>query len=194
MKQQTIDGSLLHIAHDRVRETVQPGDTVVDATVGNGHDTLFLAEMVSDAGKVIGFDVQPEAIESTRHRLENAAVAAATVELHQVGHELMSEFIPAGASAVMFNLGYLPGSDKLTITKVGTTLRALEAALMILKPDGLLSVMCYPGHAGGDDESAAVLEFFSVRSESGLEVVRYSRVGAGERSPFLILAERLQAT
>ena len=38
------------LAADILRRTLQDGDAVVDATMGNGHDTLFLCSLAGETG------------------------------------------------------------------------------------------------------------------------------------------------
>ena len=134
-----------HLAADYVRRTVRPGDTVVDATMGNGQDTLFLCGLVGETGRVFAFDVQPEAVERTRARLDEAgALPRATLLL--AGHETMAQHVPGGVQAVMFNLGWLPGAQHAVTTLERTTLPAVEAACSLLCPGGIVSMCVYPGH------------------------------------------------
>jgi len=160
--------SVLSMARRLVAERLRPGGgdsrggPAVDATAGGGVDTLFLARTVGPGGCVYAFDVQEAALARTRERLaqHNADAGLARVELLLAGHERMLELAPAEAhgrvQAVMFNLGYLPGGDTAVITKPGTTLAAMEAALALLAPGGVLTAVLYPGHAGGDAEAQAV--------------------------------------
>ena len=138
------------------------GDHVIDATAGNGFDTLFLARHVGNEGMVYAFDIQLQAIENTRQLLSDNNLLK-RVRLFKQGHELLLESVPGEIhqhiSVIMFNLGYLPGADKSCITKTATTLDALNQSMQLLKPAGLLSVMLYPGHPGGQDEAQAVLEW-----------------------------------
>lgn len=151
-----INERAIEAAQRVVREVVRAGDVVVDATVGNGHDTVFLAQLVGPAGRVLGFDVQAAAIASTRHRVDEAGVGA-WVELFEESHANMAGRLDE-AAAVMFNLGYLPGGDHAVITRSEESLSAIRAAVDLLRPGGVLAVVCYPGHPGGDVESAAVAE------------------------------------
>ncbi|HEY1048644.1 MAG TPA: class I SAM-dependent methyltransferase [Prosthecobacter sp.] len=134
-----------------LKDRLRPGDIVVDATMGNGHDTLFLTECVSPGGHVHAFDVQAAALEETRKR-----VPAEMTTLYHAGHETMRANLPAEVqgkvSAVMFNLGYLPGANKAVITRTETTMIAVREALEVLKPGGLLTIAMYPGHEGGAEE------------------------------------------
>ena len=147
-------------AHELIAAVLQPGEIAVDATAGNGHDTLFLCETVGPAGTVYALDIQAAA-------LEQATALLAQSEQYQCeficcDHSLLQELIPEDVQgtigAIMFNLGYLPGGDHGQITKTDSTLKALAAGLVLLRPGGILTILAYPGHAGGDAEMAAVVE------------------------------------
>jgi len=174
------------MAHRIVRERVGDGDTAIDATLGGGSDLVFLSGCVGESGKVFGFDVQEEAVERSRARLSEDR----GVELHAVGHERMGEFVDGEVAAVMFNLGYLPGGDKSVITRAATTLAALDVAVQILRPEGVVTVVCYPGHAGGDEEAAAVVAWAGDLPQEQFAVVRYGFVNQRNAPPFLIAVER----
>ncbi|RYD64173.1 MAG: methyltransferase domain-containing protein [Verrucomicrobiaceae bacterium] len=172
-------------AHREIAAVLREGDLAIDATAGNGHDTVFLAKLVGEAGKVIAFDVQEQAIASTRDRLtaENLLERA---KLVHGSHSLIPEHAAAGStSAVMFNLGYLPGGDHTVITRTDETLQALEGALSVLKPGGILTIVCYPGHEGGDAESAAVVAW---AEKHDAEVFR--REDTLKPAPFLVLVRK----
>lgn len=151
--------SLVHKAHEAIRAVLRPGDTAVDATVGNGHDTCFLAELVGPAGRVYGFDIQSGAIDSAQARLAASGLER-QVTLKQESHARMEQTVrgcaPGCVKAVMFNLGYLPGSDKRVITASDSTLSALEQSLGLLARGGRISVLAYTGHPGGREEAEAV--------------------------------------
>lgn len=168
-------------AHREIAAALRQGDTVIDATAGNGHDTVFLAEKVGDTGKVIAFDVQEQAIAATRERLAAAALLERVKLVHGSHADIPDHSMPGSVAAVMFNLGYLPGGDHEVITQTRDTLRALDAALVALKPSGILTVVCYPGHTGGDEESAAVVAWGEAR---GAEVFR--RDDTLRPAPFLV--------
>lgn len=148
-------------AHAALAEVIRPGDTVIDATVGNGHDTLFLARCVGPTGIVAGFDCQSLALRQTAGRLSESGLPDAV--LYQQDHATMASVLPADwrgqVSAIVFNLGYLPGGDKQITTHADSTIVALRAALDLLKPGGLLSILAYPGHPAGAVETAAVEHF-----------------------------------
>ncbi|MBT8036962.1 MAG: class I SAM-dependent methyltransferase [Verrucomicrobiae bacterium] len=190
MKQEIVEGSLLETAHALIDAVVHEGDVVVDATVGNGHDTLFLANCVGVGGRVIGFDLQQDAIDSASRHMSESGIGSGVYDLHLLGHELMAAHLPMGVAAVMFNLGYLPGGDKGVITQVSTTLQALDSALHHLRGGGVLSVMCYPGHLGGDAEAQAVAGWFDRVAQSVDSATCYQRRGARETTPFLLVAQK----
>lgn len=153
--------SAVRWAHLLMEDRVRPGDAVIDATAGNGHDTLFLARLVGPEGRVWAFDVQEAAVMESRRRLSDAGITNSTV-IH-AGHETMREHVPVEwhgqLNAIMFNLGYLPGSDKSIITHTETTLQAISSALELLAPRGLLTIAVYPGHDGGTQEQQAITEW-----------------------------------
>lgn len=143
-------------AHAWIAPALAPGAVAVDATTGNGHDTEFLAAGVGPAGIVHAFDVQASALDRARERLQRAGLVE-RVCWHHAGHESLREVTgEAAVTAVMFNLGWLPGGSREVITQPQTTLSALEQAATLLAADGRLSIVAYRGHAGGAEEHAAV--------------------------------------
>ena len=146
------------IAHDHVRAVLRPGDVAIDATIGNGHDTIFLAECVGPEGNVFGFDVQPDALERTAQRL--VARNLHNVTLVNCSHAEMRSSLPMSEPgklrAVMFNLGYLPGADKAITTDAESTIAAIRQSLELLGAGGIVTVLAYVGHSGGLAEADAV--------------------------------------
>ena len=172
-------------AHEVVRTAVRPGDVVINATVGNGHDTLFLADLVGSTGKVFGFDVQPTALAAASKRLAGRP----NVVLIVGDHSRMRQSIPAEyhgrVAAVMFNLGYRPAGDHSVTTTAETTVPALAEALELIKPGGVLTVVAYRGHPGGQEEAVAVKEWLA-----GLSTKRFVSVehaSANETGPVLFV-------
>ena len=154
--------SLRSLCHDAVRQALCPfaAPVVLDATAGNGHDTLFLAQCAGPEGRVWAFDVQEKAVHATRARLRAAGVEQRVHCLH-AGHELLSDHLPPHTPlhAALFNLGYLPGSPKGIVTQARTTLAAATQVLDRLVPGGLLSLHIYTGQEGGQDEAACLLDW-----------------------------------
>ncbi|MDX8404156.1 MAG: class I SAM-dependent methyltransferase [Mariprofundaceae bacterium] len=145
--------------HNHLSLIIQAGDSVIDATVGNGHDALFLARSIGHDGHLYGFDIQEKAIINS---LEILAVhqLASCATLLQKSHEFMGDYIPSREhgriKAIVFNLGYLPGSNKSITTQPKSTLLALDIALNLLSEDGVISILAYTGHPGGAEECNAV--------------------------------------
>lgn len=154
-------------AREMIEEAMYEGARAIDATMGNGHDTLWMCELAGESGHVYAFDVQPEAVERTRQRLEEAGVAE-RADLFCAGHERMGEFVHESVDAVVFNLGWLPGAEHGVTTRTDTTIQAVNAALELLKEDGLMTVCIYPGHDEGTRELNALLEW-----GAGLDDRRY---------------------
>lgn len=153
---------LTAVAHDAVAAALFDGAKAIDATMGNGHDTVFLARQVGPHGSVFAFDIQPAALATTACRIEQAGVAT-RVELRQLGHQKMLAAVPiswlGAVNAVMFNLGYLPGGDKNCVTQATTTCQALDRAIELLATNGRLSILLYRHHAGADPEVSAVTQW-----------------------------------
>jgi len=147
------------IVRDAVLKILHPGDTAIDATAGNGHDTLWLAQAVGGTGKIYAFDIQEKAIKTASKRIGEAGLAH-RVEFIHANHASIGSRIPQdlknSVNAIVFNLGYLPKSDESLITKPETTLIALNDSLNWLRLDGILSIVLYPAHHGGEEEAAAV--------------------------------------
>ncbi|HCO26254.1 MAG: 16S rRNA (cytosine(1402)-N(4))-methyltransferase [Gimesia sp.] len=150
-------------AHALISQVFQPGETAVDATAGNGHDTRFLCELAGKSGKVFAIDIQQQALDQTAVMLQELEYH--NFELICGNHRLISELIPTQyqgrIGAVMFNLGYLPGGDHNLITQQSSTLTALKAAKEFLRPGGIMTILAYPGHPGGDEETVAIDQWLS---------------------------------
>lgn len=181
--------SARHLASQCLREALRPGDHAVDATMGNGQDTLLLAQLVGPAGRVDAFDIQPSALLKTRERLEEAGCLAQAC-LHLAGHETLGDAVQGPVQAIVFNLGWLPGGDKGVTTRVETTRKALEASLALLAPGGVLSVCAYPGHEEGGREEAFVRGFLSALRPQDFNVLEQVFLNASPGGPVFFLAQK----
>ena len=188
--------SLVQQAHRVIAEVLRPGDIAIDATAGNGHDTLFLANCVGGVGKVYGFDIQQQALDSVWQRLD-AAGASGQVSLYHAGHEVMAMLLPesvaARVKAVMFNLGYLPGGDKQRTTATSTTLAALQASLSLLAPGGVISLLAYTGHPGGREEAERVKAWATRLPQDLFTVVIELPPAQRDNAPEWVVIRRQQA-
>lgn len=162
--------SLVRSVHRALERHVRAGDVALDATCGNGHDTLCLARQVGDTGCVHAIDVQDEALTQTRLRLQAAGLGA-RVELHRANHADLPALLPVSVRgrlrAAVFNLGYRPGSDRRIVTRPETTLAALQACCEWLGGEGALSVVAYPGHPAGAEEAARIGQWVNDRIQRG---------------------------
>lgn len=175
-----------------LESVIEPGDCVVDMTAGNGHDTQFLAERVGPEGRVLAFDVQAQAIQESTRRLDEAGMLARVDLYHEshihVGARLSDERRPVRAG--VFNLGYLPGSDKSITTTGEETLEALDALLPVLAPGGLVVLVVYHGHLEGKRERDAVLDYVTALDQQDYAVLQYRFLNQQNHPPFIIAIEK----
>lgn len=166
------------------------GACAVDATLGNGHDALWLCNLVGESGRVFGFDVQAEAVERSRARLAEAGVEdRATLILD--GHQNMRSYVNAqSADVVMFNLGWLPGAAHGVTTQTQTTLQAVNAALEVLKEEGLLTICVYPGHEEGAREREALLDWARNLDEREFDTMLRCYLNQSGDPPLLIAVKK----
>lgn len=182
--------SARHLAQEVFQKVLRQGDTAVDATLGRGRDCLALCQLVGETGRVYGFDVQQSALNQTRALLSDAGLEN-RASLHLLGHEHMKEVVPPGVNLVAFNLGYLPGGDKQLTTKTDTTLKALNSALSLLMPLGVLVVCVYPGHPEGEKEQAAILEWAEKLSPRSFTALWHQFVNGGPGVPACLVVEKM---
>ncbi|MGM7702459.1 class I SAM-dependent methyltransferase [Pseudalkalibacillus sp. Hm43] len=184
---------ILPYAKELLEKVVEPGGVVVDATVGNGHDTVFLAELVGEKGRIYGFDIQEQAVENTIERLKNNGLEE-RAQIMLRSHAEVKEVVPAEyhgkVEAAIFNLGYLPGSDKEIITKPDSTLQAIEALLDILKPGGLIILVVYYGHEGGVEEKEHLMQYLAELDQKRAHVLQYQFLNQKNNPPFLVAVEK----
>lgn len=151
----------LFLAHKFVSEHVQPGDFCIDATAGKGRDTVFLCELVKESGKVLAFDIQPDAVAQTKSLIsERGYDQIASVILDS--HSNMEQYASAETvDCIMFNFGWLPGGSHKIFTCPDTSIPAIEAGLRLLKPGGIMSLCIYYGGESGYEERDALLEYLA---------------------------------
>lgn len=189
--------SIIELAHGFVARAMGSGGVAVDATAGNGNDTVFLAQLVGAEGRVFAFDVQEAAIRSTAEKLVSASLADRVTLVHD-SHANMLKYVLGDVNgdvhgpvrAVMFNLGYLPRGDKSVITRADSTLAALEASLSLLAPGGIIVAVLYVGHPGGQEEADAVMDWSEELDPKRYQVFRYDLVNVKTNPPFLLAIEK----
>ncbi len=172
-----------------ILEHLRPGEVAVDFTMGNGNDTLFLSKAVGECGRVYAFDIQEEALESTKAHL-TANGAPENYTLICASHHRVKEFVTEPIKAGMFNLGYLPRSGRKAMhTMRETTMPAVEAAIELLAPDGVLIIAIYPGHEEGALEGDMLREYFKELSRFEICASEF-RILNSPTSPYFFLVEK----
>ena len=179
-------------AQDTIREILRPGEIAIDATAGNGHDTVFLAEQVGPSGTVFAFDIQPDALGRTAKRLADSGLENAILLNHDHAHlsAHISNEHKGRIAAVMFNLGYLPGGDKRVMTNSDSTRSAVRQAADFLRPGGVLTIVAYTGHDGGTAEAGAVAELLAELPGSEFEVTTVESQPGRTSGPQLFVVKR----
>lgn len=185
--------SARYLAREAIQRTVLPGDSVIDATMGNGHDTLMLCEAVGPSGRVYAFDIQLQAVDETEKRLREHGMADRATLIH-AGHERMAEYVKEPVKAVMFNLGWLPGGNHSVTTKWETTRLAVESALTLLSPSGIVVICAYPGHEEGAREERELTAFLSGLSNRQYNVLHQRFLNATSGAPECYVIQRLQSS
>ena len=178
-----------HILTNHLKE----GDQAIDATAGNGYDTLFLAEQVGPSGKVIAIDIQDCAIRSTGEKLESAGLidrVRLVTDDHATALKKLTASNRGSVAAITFNLGYLPGSDKSIQTCAESTEEALTASILLLTPGGYLCVTTYRGHSGGAVEAETVEAFMSKSQTEGHAVDCYEPESSNSPPVLWVLRKR----
>lgn len=180
----------LHFSHQLLSECLSSGDIAVDATMGNGHDTVFLSQLVGDTGHVYSFDIQDMAIQSTQQKVDEQEIKQVT--LIKDGHENVLTHLPQDTKikAAVFNLGYLPNGDKLITTTSPTTIAAISALLSILEPSGRLVLVIYSGHEQGVIEKSDVLEYASKLPQDTYSVLTYQFINQQNNPPSILCIEK----
>ncbi|MFQ3544711.1 class I SAM-dependent methyltransferase [Halobacillus rhizosphaerae] len=186
---------VLPYAHELMKEVLKEGDTAIDGTCGNGHDTVFLANLVGETGRVYGFDIQAQAIDSTSDRLREDGMED-RVELIQDSHGSCMNYIStahlSSLQGAIFNLGYLPGGDKSIVTTPTETIASLEHLFANLNKDGLIVLVIYHGHPGGQEEKNAILDFVSQLDQNSFQVLQYNFLNQRNNPPFVVAIEKLK--
>ena len=183
--------SARYLAHEMLAGFLCPGDRVIDATMGNGRDTLFLCKAVGPAGHVFAFDIQSRAIEVTRSLLQEEGILD-RADLILCGHQHMDEYITEKVHAVVFNLGWLPGGNHDITTRWETTREAVLKALDLLLPQGMLVLCVYPGHSEGENERQELLRFFASLPNRHYNVLHQRFLNASTGSPECFVVQNIR--
>lgn len=183
---------IINYSHYLLGEAIHKGDTVIDATCGNGHDTIFLSKLVGDTGHVFGFDIQDTAVNNTKDRLTKNQLSNTTIikDSHSnfINHISVDKLTRLGGA--VFNLGYLPGSDKSIITKSESTILAIEGILSHMKQNGIVVLVVYHGHKGGDTEKEQLLRYTRLLDQKQFHVLYYGFINQKNDPPFILAIQK----
>lgn len=179
--------SALNIIQKLITERVKPGDICIDATAGRGNDTLFLAKLVGDTGHVTAFDIQQDAVDSTRRLLEENGMSH-RADVYLKSHSEMDEFADDGTvSCITFNFGWLPKGDHNIFTNKSTSIPAIEKGLKLLKSGGMMTLIIYYGRETGFEERDALLEYLPTIDSSRYTVIEMPFVNRPNCPPIPIV-------
>ncbi len=174
----------LGLSHKFIYEHVKLGAFCIDATAGRGRDTLFLCNLAGDHGKVLAFDIQEEAISSTKELLEKNQKTA-TVILDS--HSNIDQYAKKGTvDAIMFNFGWLPGGDHTKFSHGDTSCTAIEKGLEILKPGGVMSLCIYCGKETGFEEKETLLAFLKTLDQKKYSVLLTDYINRAGNPPIAV--------
>jgi len=175
----------LAISHEYIKKVIDKDSVTIDATMGNGNDTLFLSQ---NSKKVYGFDIQEKAIENTKKLLQKNEVK--NVILINDSHSNIDAYVKEPVKCVMFNLGYLPRYNHSISTNHMSTITGIKKSMKLLTKSGLISIVIYHGKDSGFVEKDKVLNFISQIDESQFKVLKFSYENQKNHPPILVLIEK----
>ncbi len=166
--------NVLQFSKQLLEEHISKDGVVVDATVGNGNDTLFLCERFK---YVYGFDIQSQAIQTTHKVLDEFQNYELILDSHANVDKYVSE-----CNGAIFNLGYLPNHDHSITTNATSTIEAVEKLMTIVK-QGIIVIVVYRGH--DDAKEAVALEKFLSNVDKKYDVLKYEFINRST-SPYIL--------
>lgn len=183
--------SVVRAAHTLLADKVRASRLLVDATAGNGEDTLFLARLSPADARVYAFDIQQRALDATARKLKEASLAE-KVSLLLVDHARLDAYVTGEVDAAICNLGYLPGGDHAVATTAETTAMAVEKLAALLAPGGLAAIVAYPGHAAGAQEERRLQALLAALPDKRFTACRYAMLNHAPTAPVLYLVEKMR--
>lgn len=182
--------SITERCHNILSEYIGPGDVAIDATCGNGNDTLFLARAVGESGHVFAFDVQAMAIMNTEMLMMEEGYN--NVTCINESNDKIDLYVTGKPNIIMYNLGYLPGGDHSTTTQTDVTVASIRRGIGMIETHGVVSIITYPGHEEGAREAAAVEELLRELPSRYYEVLTIKQTNRSETTPVLHLVSRIR--
>ncbi|MCL1990212.1 MAG: methyltransferase domain-containing protein [Defluviitaleaceae bacterium] len=180
---------ILPFTKQLLQTCVMPGDKVIDATCGNGHDTVFLSKLVGETGVVFAFDIQEQAIKQTRQQLEKEKRQNVTLILDS--HANVHQYVKDDVRAAVFNLGYLPNSDHQVTTHGASTWEAVEKMLKLLTIGGVIILVIYHGHSEGKVERDYLENQIQTLDPVQTSVLKYAFLNKKD-APYVIAIEKVK--
>ena len=179
----------IELSHEYIERTVCAGDIVIDATAGNGNDTLFLAKLVGKDGFVYAFDIQEKAVKNTIKKLQDNGYSE-NCKVILDGHQNMKNHVKTSVKAVMFNFGYLPGGDHNIFTVAPTSIAAINAAMELISDDGIITLAIYYGGDSGFEEKDALIEFLRTIDNKQYSVLYHDFINYPNCPPLVVSITR----
>lgn len=174
-----------------LEEKIKQGDTVVDATLGLGRDSVKLAKLVGPKGKLIAFDIQEDAIKKSKDLFFLQRVPMDNVNLHLACHSQIDKYVKDQVDFAIMNLGYLPGSDKKVMTQAKTTIGFIEKTLGLLRPYGAMLISFYPGTDQGLEEMEEVMVYLKTIRQEDFNIIHLNFINQRGRPPELVVLEKI---
>ncbi|WP_158736517.1 class I SAM-dependent methyltransferase [Alteribacillus sp. YIM 98480] len=184
---------ILPYVRELVDRCLKEGEIAIDATAGNGMDTLYLAKKVGTSGKVYSFDIQQAAIEKTNIRLKDHQLdnrVSLILDSHVNAASYLADEEHFLLKAAVFNLGYLPSGDKTITTKGDTTVQAVSNLLQIMPSRSIIILVIYHGHEEGKKEKQTIETFVKQLNQTSVNVLRYEFINQINNPPFIIAIEK----
>ena len=178
---------LTTFCHQTLSQHIKANWTVVDATLGNGHDALFLLEQLKGSGQLIGFDIQDVAIKKSEERLQTTNYNNYTLieSCHSNLQSCLADQEIFEINLITYNFGYLPGGDHEVTTRAETSVNSLQQAIKLLAPGGVISLMLYPGHPEGKIEAEVIEDY--INSDHQLNWTKTKADSSKAATPFYLL-------
>ena len=173
------------LSHSIIENHLEKKNVVIDATMGNGYDTVYLGNLVGDSGKVYAFDVQEEAC--LNYKLKNRKNVSVVNDSH---HKFDEYVIEDKVNCIMYNLGFLPGSNKEITTLAKTTMKSIEEGLEFLDSNGIMTIAVYRGHAEGKNEEHFIMEYVRNLPKNIYGVMLHEYLNRAKSAPLLIVIEK----
>ena len=184
------DFNALTLSRALWRERVPSGGFCIDATAGRGRDTLYLCGLVGQQGRVLAFDIQKDAVDSTRALLEQEGCSGIARVIRDSHSNMAAYAGPESADCIVFNFGWLPGGDHSVFTRTDTSIAAVKAGLSLLRPGGVMTLCIYYGKETGFAERDALLSYLPTIDSAHFTVLVHQFVNRPNNPPIAAFVYR----